>query len=177
MKATLYEEYSDQMETWACCKGFCGKKLKASSSLKNNAGIKYDPGQLADDDKNTAWIEGNEGDGIGEFIEFEYTYDKKYIDAADGACNYKDKFLILNGYQKSEIAWRENNRVKELKLFINDRLICTIQLLDKMGLQSMKIDFIKLLGKKSNTIKMRFEIAAVYKGSKYSDTAISGIFW
>jgi len=179
VKASLDVAYpeSGKIDMWACCKGFCAKNLKASSFLKNNTGINYEPKNLADDDQNTAWVEGKSGDGIAEFIEFDYSYDIKYIEAADGACMYKDYFYILNGYQKNEQIWKENNRVKKMKMYINGKETCYIDLLDKMGFQLMKLNFIKPLGKKKNTIKIRFEIVEIYKGMKFEDTAISAIFW
>lgn len=176
--ATQHHTYTEleEEDMHACCKGFCGKDLKVSSTLSSNS-FNYNSTNLTDDDKNTAWVEGNENNGIGEYIEFEYTYDMQYIDAAEGACKYKDEFFIVNGYQKNEITWSNNNRVKKMKLYVNNTLFCYIILLDQMGTQSIKLNFIKLLNKKKNTIKMKFEVAEVYKGEKYNDTAISELFW
>lgn len=170
-----YEEIQGGMT--GCCKGFCAEHLIASSTLTNQGENSYAVDMLKDDACQTAWVEGVNGDGIGEYLEFEYRYDIAYEQSAEYSCKYADAFLIANGYQKSETSFFENNRVKKLKMYINGKAYCWIKLKDEMGVQKLNLRFIKKLGKKTNTIKIKFEIAEVYKGTKYNDTAISEIFW
>jgi hypothetical protein len=75
---------------------------------------------------------------------------------------------ILNGYQSSKASWENNSRVKKIKITVNGKDYCTLELSDVMGIQSF------VLPNKSGTI--RFTIMEVYPGLKWKDTAISGIF-
>lgn len=170
-----YEEIQGGMG--GCCKGFCADHLMGSSTLANQGDNNYGVDMIKDDACQTAWVEGVKGDGIGEYIEFDYTYDVAYKESAEYSCKYADAFLIANGYQKNETTFLENNRVKKLKMYINGKAYCWIKLRDEMGAQQLNLGFIKKLGKKTNTIIIKLEIAEVYKGTKYSDTAISEIFW
>lgn len=178
IKATMSKDFTDleKEDMHACCRGFCGGNLAASSYLKDKSGIDYSVKNISDDNPHSAWVEGVDGDGIGEYISFTFTYDKKYERAAEGACYYKDEFLFVNGYQKNKQSFIENNRIKRLKVSVNDKTYY-VDLLDKMGVQSVKFGFIKEMGFKKMTLKIKMEIVEVYKGSKYSDTAISEIFW
>lgn len=170
-----YEEIQGGMA--GCCKGFCADNLTTSSTLPNEGENNYGADMIKDDACQTAWVEGVKGDGKGEYLEFTYTYDITYEQSAEYSCKYTDSFLIVNGYQKNETSFTENNRVKKIKMYINDKPYCWIELKDEMGVQMVKLDFIKKLEKKTNTIKIKWEIAEVYKGTKYNDTAISEIFW
>lgn len=170
-----YEEIQEGMA--GCCKEFCAENLVASSTLANQGENSYGVEMLKDDACQTAWVEGANGDGIGEYIEFEYSYDDAYAQSAEYACKYTDEFLIVNGYQKDKTTFLQNNRVKKIKMYIDGKPYCWILLKDKLGVQLVKLGFIKKLGKKAKTIKIKFEIAEVYKGTQYNDTAISEIFW
>ncbi|HLP13607.1 MAG TPA: hypothetical protein VK177_16860 [Flavobacteriales bacterium] len=177
--ATLDTPWSEfeNSDMHACCKGFCATELKASSFLQDKSKINYGAKMLADDKQSTAWVEGKADDGIGEWIEFNYTFDEKFSESAEGACNYQEDFLIANGYQKNNTAWKENNRVKKMKMYIDGKFYADIVLLDKMGSQLLRLGFIKSLKKKKAKIKIKFVIAEVYKGTKYRDTAITEIWW
>lgn len=170
-----YEEIQGGMG--GCCKGFCADNLIASSILPNQGENNYGADMIKDDACQTAWVEGVNGDGIGESLEFTYTYDIAYEQSAEYSCKYTDSFLIANGYQKNETSFVENNRVKKMKMYINGKPYCWIKLKDEMGIQMVNLGFIKKLGKKTNTIKIKLEITEVYKGTKYNDTAISEIYW
>lgn len=178
IKSTMEWKYDDiQFGMSGCCKGFCAENLIATSTLTNQNDNAYSTDMLKDDVCQTAWVEGVDGDGIGEYLEFEFTYDVAYEQSAEYSCKYTDEFFIVNGYQKNETTFAENNRVKKIKMYIDGKPYCWINLKDEMGAQSVKLGFIKNLGKKINTIKIRFEIAEVYKGTRYNDTAISEIYW
>ncbi|MBA2526333.1 MAG: hypothetical protein H0V18_11235 [Pyrinomonadaceae bacterium] len=61
----------------------------------------YDPANTIDGNKGTAWIEGAEGPGWGEWIRFEF----------DREINLH-RVLILPGYFKSPAIWARNNRFR-----------------------------------------------------------------
>ncbi len=172
-----YEEYQEDQELHYCCQGFSGVDLTVSSTLKSQADNAYDVANLGDNKGETAWIEGAKGNGVGEFIQFEYAYDIAYAEAAEGAFNYKDDWKILNGYQKSLQTWRENGRIKRLKMYINGVAFCYVNLLDQPGIQAVALGFLGYLDKDKDKIRIKLEIIEVYAGDKYSDTALSEILW
>ena len=156
----------------------------------------YAPWRANDKDKNTAWVEGAKGDGIGEKI---YIKIKKMIFVED----FKPitlNFGIINGCVASEELFYLNNRVKKAKLTVYEARwgICgvafkrksnlvinnykIIDLPDTSSVQNiqMKIPAIKLIEKleKDTTYDPYFfmvelEILEVYKGTKYNDTCIT----
>lgn len=153
------------------CSWYCGgsvKSISASSELKKNNGINYSPKNAHDFNKNTAWIEGKPGYGVGEYI--EYCFDFSAVKGYDGGLGI-NRILLANGYKKNEQTWNNNARVKQLKLYIDDVPYAILNLLDSFEIQTLDIDVIKFPANKKT--KLKFEITQVYHGAKYKDTAIS----
>jgi hypothetical protein len=153
------------------CSWYCGgsvKSITASSALKEQNGISYTPENAHDFDKNTAWVEGKPDYGIGEFI--EYTFDFSEIEDYQGTLGI-NKILLANGYKKTKQAWEDNSRVKQLKIYVNNKPFAILNLLDAFEIQTIAISEIKFQTDKET--KVKFEITQVYKGKKYKDTAIS----
>lgn len=141
---------------------------RASSTLPHRDKLRYDARQAQDHDLNTAWVEGSEGDGIDEFLEY-------IIDTSEhkGADPLKvTELRIYNGYRKSKELWRDNSRVKRLKMYVNGKPYAIINLEDAYNYQTVEVGTIQLKPKKTT---LRFEIMEVYRGRKYSDTAITEI--
>lgn len=91
---------------------------------------------------------------------------------------------MVNGYVRTEKAWRENSRVKKLRMYVDDRPFAILHLGDTRQEQAFTFeplghadrkDYDQLLTKPWWT--MRFEILEVYPGEKYDDTAISEIYF
>ncbi|PWJ44198.1 NADase-type glycan-binding domain-containing protein [Sediminitomix flava] len=166
------------------------KNIRCSSQLVGN----YSPHNLIDDDKNTAWVEGVKGAGIGEWIEVEFI-DGVLIEAV----------TFLNGYTKSKGTYITNNKVKSYKIDVTieqgDSVIVEefykeneIPLTDR-SLRPMKyrsnyysmLDIIldngewclsyptleECIAESGKIKKIRFTITDVYKGTKYDDICIS----
>ena len=70
--------------------------LQSSSHLKAQANNQYEVKQLDDYDLQTAWIEGNSGYGISEWIEFKFN--KMDFSETELAIN---GLYLFNGYRKS----------------------------------------------------------------------------
>jgi len=161
----------------AGCSWYCGgglDTLSTSSSLKSFKKIKYSAFNAHDLNYKTAWVEGVDGYGIGEFLMYHFPPESPRI----------TKIIIINGYVKSEKTWRENSRVKKLKMYLNDELFAILNLKDSREKQefsfkpignSEREDFAILKTKPWWT--MKFEIAEVYEGEKYDDTAITEIYF
>ncbi len=134
-----------------------------SSHLADYKGIKYSAKNIHDFDASTAWVEGKRGYGIGEKITVVLT---AFIPVSI------TQIMIFNGYMKSEKLWKANGRVKTLKLYVNDKPYALLQLNDVIGEQIFNVDTLNF-GK--DPIQLTFEVVDAYKGTKYSDVAISEI--
>ena len=77
---------------------------------------------------------------------------------------------------KSEETWKNNNRVKKLKLYVNGVPFGILNLKDSLTDQHFSVG---TLGHNKNgtDLILKFEILEVYKGSKYNDTAITEIYF
>ena len=134
-------------------------KITSSSFLgsddKENPYL-YCPDNVMDGDSITAWVEGVEGEGVNEWIRFEFdsTMTISHID-------------ILAGYFKSRRLFSENNRIAKIEMIFSDSTGMEFLLEDKMGWQTYE------LNKETDSIKII--IKDVYRGSKYNDTCISEI--
>lgn len=152
--------------------------INSSSNLEQQGNNSYDVKYLADDNLLTAWVEGSDGNGIGDLIEFTYAV------ANDGSL-LDSVLLIANGYQSTNAAFFNNSRVKQLKIVHNEKLLYIIELKDEMGLQKIVLSginnyfraYLKYGGNKNNTIRLQLEISEVFKGKKYDDTAITDIYF
>jgi hypothetical protein len=131
-------------------------EVTCSSTLidKDNKFL-YDIDNIFDNDDNTAWVEGAEGDGIGEWVQFDF--DKEYK---------VGRIDIISGYSKSRAIFKANNRIKNLELIFSDGSKISLDLKDTMDLQQIKIE-------PRVTKSIKFVIKDVYKGSKYKDACIS----
>ena len=157
------------------CSWYCGgsvKSIKASSELKENNGINYSPKNAHDFDKNTAWVEGKTDFGIGEFI--EYYFDFSEMKEYNGGLGI-NRILLANGYKKNKQIWENNSRIKQLKVYLNDKPYAILNLLDSFEIQTIDIGEIKFPANKET--KLKFEITQVYEGIKYKDTAISRLMF
>ena len=156
------------------CSFYCGCNMgeqKASSTLKQQGKQNYKASNIHDLDFSTTWVEGAEGYGIGEWVEYTLPARNPRI----------TELLIANGYVRTKKLWEENSRVKVLDVEVNGKPFARIHLADVYALQSVKVPHIgysdreHLEGKAP--IRIRFIIREVYPGEKYQDTAISEIFF
>jgi hypothetical protein len=144
-------------------------RITASSYLASNSKtLTYVPENIHNLNFQNAWVEGVEGDGIGEYITFHFN------DLRIPPEIYT--IVIANGYVLSEKTFRENNRVEKLKVYIDDSLFAVLLLEDFRGEQIFRFD--PPIGRgKTNSWTLKFEILEVFKGDKYEDTAITEIYF
>jgi len=149
---------------------------RATSELAGVGNISYAIKNVEDGDKSTAWVEGVDGYGIGESLNF-YTNRGHNL----GEVFMIDSIGIINGYAKNIGVFNDNCRVKQL-LFIaqidNDRdkeynkiVKRTINLKDTSEIQYFKFDT------PIRATNIELKILDVYKGLKFKDTAISEIIF
>ena len=166
----LLEKYGEVVENaWDIidggCSWYCGGgnyKIKASSSLNDSYKAEF----ANDLSYKTAWVEGKKDEGIGEYLEYYFKNDSPRI----------TEIIISNGYMKSEETWKNNNRVKKLKLYVNGVPFGILNLKDSRTDQYFSVG---TLGHNKNgtDLVLKFEILEVYKGNKYNDTAITEIYF
>jgi hypothetical protein len=159
------------------CSWYCGggqDTLTASSVLKSQGENNYAARNAHDLNYKTAWVEGVSGYGIGEYLVYHFPPENPRI----------TEIKVVNGYVKSDKSWRENSRVKKLKLYIDDKPFAILNLQDTKNEQIFgfspigngdRDDFKKL--KVGPWWTMKFEIMDVYKGDKYDDTVITEIYF
>ncbi len=106
----------------------------------------------------TPWVEGVEGNGIGEGFTM--------IDRLNRCHPY---LLIMNGYISYEkpYLYKQNNRIKKLKVTgLKSGKSKILDVLDTPHPQTVDISFI------TEPEDIRVEIADIYKGTKYDDTCL-----
>lgn len=144
---------------------------------------KYSIKNIYDNSFQTAWAEGVEGDGIGEYFEFYLNNNKlKNEDLRESSLNNIYSIEIFNGYVKSTKTFKENNRVKKLKVYLNNVPWVILELKDSSSKQifylgDKYIDVKKLKNQNisNDDLVLKFEIMEVYRGTKYQDTCITEV--
>lgn len=118
----------------------------------------YGPRNLIDGNDKTAWVEGSDGQGLGEFVVLEF----------DSTRTVRG-LTIRNGYAKSPDTFAKNSRVKDIELRFSSGDSIEATLKDQPGPQHVA------LSQPINAKWIELIIRSVYPGSKYSDTAIDEI--
>lgn len=127
-----------------------------SSSLQSKS---FAPENTRDDRIDTAWVEGANGAGIGEWIAFTFKPQTvQYIE-------------IYPGYGKSHDLFFANNRLKRATLVFSDGTRAAVQLFDEPRMQTV------MLPTPVRTGSLRLIIEEVYAGTAYDDTVIAEINW
>ena len=149
------------------CSWYCGGQIDsvtASSALAD----RYAAEKAHDFSIVTAWVEGVEGNGEGEYLRYSFP----------GTCPRITTVLIHNGYVKNWDVWRDNGRVKKLLMYYNDKPYVVLNLQDTMNLQSFNVGILGYEDRDTAPAwSIKFEILEVYPGKKYEDTAITEIYF
>lgn len=139
--------------------------VEASSFLWNDWNRfqeNYHPIYVADDDPRTAWTEGVDSSGAGEWIRFHVT-------AMEGATRVR--LSIRAGYQKSTKLFKANARPREVTVkLLPGGQEARATLVDREGWQEVVVE--QPAGK-LDAIELR--VGSVYEGSKYTDLCISDV--
>ena len=134
-----------------------GAAFCTSSVLKSQSGNTYGGMNLFDNDLRTAWVEGKEDEGLGEYIDIEFD-DARDVRAVS----------LINGYTKSERTFSRNARVKTVRILASNGKEAG-GILQDSGTDWQQIHLVGF-----NDISwIRIEITNVFSGTHYKDTAIS----
>jgi hypothetical protein len=137
--------------------------VSASSTLAGDGGNDYSAAGVKNprdyDEDFRAWVEGKEDDGIGESLTL----------TPREAAPLRE-IRIRPGFGKSKELFQANNRPKSLRITLNGSYTFVADLEDSDTRQPIPVkDF------KGAVKSVKIEIASVYRGSQYRDTAISDI--
>jgi hypothetical protein len=150
------------------------ESVEVSSTLKSKSN-RYQKSHLTDNNASTAWVEGVEGNGIGEKITFTFK---------DNTA--PEVIAFEPGYLSKEETWYKNNRVAAFKMkFLKaDKSViaeCVVDIAEKgekvdYGRYSVNVSPLYLQNMAfTEFITLEIEILRVDDiDSKYNDTCISG---
>ena len=138
-----------------------GVFVKTSGEHPAEGTIRYSGSNVLDQKDETAW--STSGSGIGQWIEF--TIKENF--------RIGNSYQIRTGYTKSKRLWKENSRVKKLKVIVNGKAVALIILNDTDEYQSFFIYHGEMEEEGKLGTKIRFVIEEIYRGDKYDDTLIS----
>ena len=127
-----------------------------SSVLRPQFGNSYGAQNLFAGSSASAWVEGRDGNGVGEWITIEF----------DGMRLVKS-ITVRNGYQKNSDIFQKNNRVRQLRVMFSQGETQTFSLPDRLGAEQLN------LPKPMKAYWMKFIIDDVWAGNRYMDTAIT----
>ena len=82
---------------------------------------------------------------------------------------------LMGCMMKNDNTWKNNNRVKTLEFYYNDKYICELSLDDVKSPQYFDLGKYNLHADSGEEVVFKYVIKDVYKGDKYDDTAITGI--
>jgi hypothetical protein len=144
-------------------------EAEASSHLKSNWNKyeeDYHPTYVLDENPATAWVEGAEGDGLGEWIRLP-------LSALSQARSVRLK--VRNGYQKSDALLTANAAPKDVtvELLQGERVVATKKavLARQMGWQEIVVAV--PAGRGLDGVRMRID--SVTPGRSYKDTCVSDL--
>lgn len=116
----------------------------------------YYAANAMDGKRSTAWIEGVDGPGLGEWIRFDF----------DREINLH-RILFQPGYFKSPQIWADNNRLESVTAYFSDGSSRQLNFDNRMESQKVDVGPVK-------TRWVRFVVKSVYYGTD-PDTAMSEV--
>lgn len=152
------------------CSWYCGGEVlsvKASSCLKPQGRVTYEASHAHDFNHQSVWAEGVAGQGIGEWLEYEFA----------GRCPRITTVKILGGHVKSDKAWRANSRPKTIRMYYMGKPYAILELEDSRTLQCFDVGTLGPHDAAAPHWTLRFEILDVYPGAQFADTVISEIYF
>lgn len=166
------EDYWEGCSVW-CAITYYEATATASSTLAPNGTLSYSADNLLSHDVGNAWVEGVPGNGIGETVEIRRRFEGGTNEGFEKV--FFPAICIVNGYAKDESTFINNGRVKTLKMSVNGEYVCDLNLIDTAKPQYISLRGLNLFTSFSEDCVFSFEIADVYPGEAYEDTAITGI--
>jgi len=131
-----------------------GSSASSTFPMENN--VSYDADRTNDGKLSTAWVEGEEGSGLGSWLELDL-----------GGEHQVRKLKIWGGMWYSREYWQRSNRPREIELRWSDGSSEVVTLADEMKPQEFSF------AKRTSSVRLR--IKSVYPGNTWLDTPISEV--
>lgn len=132
--------------------------VKASSSTTSTTSNTYTPDMMIDGDTTTAWNVRKPYNGLGATATFTLKQRSKVK-----ACK------IMNGYDKSQLIYYRNNRIKSCTFTFDDGS-------ETVTLKDLYNQYQTVTFSKTHTTKtVKIKINTIYHGTRYIDCAVSEI--
>lgn len=132
--------------------------VEASSYYPPEDGFSYLAKQATDGKLSTAWVEGDEGSGLGSWIKLQLEGEKELTGVK-----------VWAGLWYSYDFWTRANRPKTIEVKFSDGSTETLELADKMEAQVLKF------AQPHRTSEVRIKVKAIHNGNTWFDTAISEV--
>lgn len=132
--------------------------VSASSEHSDDSGVSYGAKGIMDRKQSTAWFEGQEGSGLGSWVELDLGSTQKVVG-----------FRIWNGYWLTYDMWQRNNRVKDLEVELSDGTKHSFTLADEMTVEELRFP------SAVQTSSLKLRVKGIYSGNTFNDTAISEV--
>jgi len=130
----------------------------ASSSYPDSEEVSYAASNVKDGKVSTVWVEGEEGSGLGSWIEIDL-----------GGPQTITHLKLWNGNWYSWDFWNRHNRAKEIELTFSDASTQKFTLADEKAPEVIRFD------KPVTTSTIKLKIKGIFRGSTFNDTCISEI--
>ena len=138
--------------------------ITASSQLANYKNKTYGPKNLIDGDKQTPWVEGVSGVGVGETVLIKLNQ-KAWV----------QEFVVYNGYQESEELFDKNGYVNKISIDFGNGIVEELECSGEYDYSDSGY-FNKIsLDRPVYTDTITIKILSASAGYKYQDTCISEI--
>ena len=130
----------------------------AKSEHIDDSGIDYSASNIADGKASTVWVEGEDGSGLGSWVEIDF-----------GETRTVTALKVWNGNWYTHDFWERHNRIKDMKIEFSDGTTETVVLQDQHAPEVVK------LAKPKETSKVRLFVKGIYRGNTFNDTCISEV--
>ena len=130
----------------------------ASSSYPDSEGVSYAATNVKDGKVSTVWVEGEEGSGLGSWLEIDL-----------GGSHTVTHIKLWGGNWYSWDFWNRHNRPKEIEITFSDESTQKFELKDEKLPEEIRFP----TPVTTSTIKLK--IKGIYRGTTFNDTCVSEI--
>jgi hypothetical protein len=133
-------------------------EVTASSTQDEEAGQKFSTRYLGDNKQGSAWIEGEDGSGLGSWVELKLAEEARVTE-----------LRIWNGNWYTSDYWERFNRINELEVQFSDGSKQVFNLSDKQEVEIIRLDGPVV------TSSVKLKAKSIYRGNTFNATGFSEI--
>lgn len=130
----------------------------SSSSAPGSDGVSYDIKNVADARQSSPWVEGDEGSGLGSWVQADFGGEKTITG-----------FTVWAGVWYTQEYWARYNRPKLLVVEFSDGTSQEVTLADEFKPQTITFP----AAKKTSSVKLK--VKGIHSGNTFNDTGLSEI--